>query len=157
MKNKTNIIIGIVVLLLLGTGGLVVKVLTSGGQAPKSVVKDEEVVAPLPMVDSSVVVDVVRSPTKDNTVIMKVSGLDSRMQSVAYELTYESQGLIKGVNSGSKPIDTSGKDAFDREIYFGTCSRNVCKPDVGVKKVSVVLEFTDTAGKKSQFSKDFDL
>ena len=157
MKNKTTIVIGILVLLLLGTGGLVVKVLTSGGQSPKPVTKDEEIVAPLPVVDSSVVVNVIRSPTKDNTVVMKVSGMDSRMQSVAYELTYESQGLIKGVNSGSKPIDTSAKVAFDREIYFGTCSRNVCKPDVGVKKVSVVLEFTDTAGKKSQFSKDFDL
>ena len=157
MKNKTTIVIGILVLLLLGTGGLVVKVLTSGGQSPKPVTKDEEIVAPLPVVDSSVVVNVIRSPTKDNTVVMKVSGMDSRMQSVAYELTYESQGLIKGVYSGSKPIDTSAIVAFDREIYFGTCSRNVCKPDVGVKKVSVVLEFTDTAGKKSQFSKDFDL
>lgn len=157
MKNNTTIIIVILVLLLLGTGGIVYKILTSGEQTPKPVAKEEEIVSTLPAVDSSVLVDVVRSPSKDNTVIMKVSGLASKMQSVAYELTYESQGLIKGVNSGSKPIDTSEKDAFDREIYFGTCSRNVCKPDLGVKKVSVVLEFTDASGKKSQFTKDFDL
>ena len=77
--------------------------------------------------------------------------------SVAYELSYESQGLIKGVNSGSKPIDTTDKDSFEREVYLGTCSKNDCKPDVGVTKISVVLEFTDKDGKRSQYSKDFEL
>ena len=76
---------------------------------------------------------------------------------VAYELTYESQGLVKGVNSGSKPIDVAGKDSFEREVYLGTCSRNVCKSDGGVKSVSVVLEFTGESGKKSQFSKEYPL
>jgi hypothetical protein len=79
------------------------------------------------------------------------------MVSVGYELTYESQGLIKGVDSGSSAIDVTGKDTFERDIYLGTCSRNVCKPDPGVTKVSVVLKFTDKSGQKSQFSKDYDL
>ena len=94
---------------------------------------------------------------QNNSVALTVKGLDGKFTDVAYELTYESQGLIKGVNSGNNPIDISGKSDFTREIYMGTCSRNVCKPDAGVKQVSIVLEFTGTDGQKSQFSKDYDL
>jgi hypothetical protein len=155
MKNKA-LIIGLVLVVLLGVTGFVVyKAVFSN--APKTVVKEEEVVDVLPPVDASVVVTVAKSKTADNTVAMSATGLAGKMVSVAYELTYDSQGLIKGVNSGSKPTDVTGKDTFEREIYLGTCSRNVCKPDVGVTKVSIVLEFTDKDGKKSQFTKDYDL
>jgi len=155
MKNKV-VVIGVILVILLGvTGFAVYKVLVPS--TAKTVVKEEEIVEILPPVDASVVVDVVKSKTADNTVVMTATGLAGKMISVAYELTYDSQGLIKGVNSGSKPTDVAGKDKFERDIYLGTCSRNVCKPDAGVKKVSVVLEFTDKDGKKSQFTKDYDL
>ena len=154
MKNKA-LIIGIVLVVLLGaTGFAVYKVLAPAAPTP---VKEEEIVEVLPPVDESVVVDVRKSKSADNTVVINVTGLAGKMVSVAYELTYDSNGLVKGVNSGSKPTDVTGKDTFDRDIYLGTCSRNVCKPDLGVKKVSVVLEFTDKTGKKSQFTKDYDL
>jgi hypothetical protein len=155
MKNKMGILIGVLVVLLLGTAGIVYKVLTPAKQTPK-ITPEDQIVEVLPQVDASVKVDVSKSKTADNTVVMNVTGLGGKMVSVAYELTYDSQGLIKGVNSGSKPIDTAGKDSFEREVYLGTCSRNVCKPDVGVKKVTVVLEFTDKDAKKSQFTKDYD-
>lgn len=152
-KKMTFLYVGLAVLLLV-TGVVVYKVVSGSSQAP---VVEEEPREELPPADVSILVDAKKSRTKDNTVVLTVSGLGSKYTSVGYELTYENQGLIKGVNSGSKPIDVSGKDSFDREVYLGTCSRNVCKPDLGVKKVSVALEFTDTPSKKSQFSKDFDL
>ncbi|MBU1326638.1 hypothetical protein KKB64_05460 [Patescibacteria group bacterium] len=158
MKNKMTLLyIGLVVLLIV-TGVVVYKAVF----APKlqlPVVKEEkEQVKPTPVVaDSNLVVTAKWSKAASNTVVLSVSNLNSKYQNVAYELTYDSQGLIKGVNSGSKPIDVIGKDSFQREIYLGTCSRNVCKPDLGIKQVSVVLEFTDSLGQKSQFSKDFDL
>ncbi|MBU2459752.1 hypothetical protein KKG44_01390 [Patescibacteria group bacterium] len=158
MKNKMTLLyIGLVVLLIV-TGVVVYKAVF----APKlqlPVVKEEkEQVKPTPVVaDSNLVVIAKWSKAASNTVVLSVSNLNSKYQNVAYELTYDSQGLIKGVNSGSKPIDVIGKDSFQREIYLGTCSRNVCKPDLGIKQVSVVLEFTDSLGQKSQFSKDFDL
>jgi hypothetical protein len=155
MKNKA-IIIGAILVVLLGlTGFAVYKVLVPS--APKTSVTEEEIVEILPPVDESVVVDVAKSKTADNTVIISATGLAGKMVSIAYELTYDSEGLIKGVNSGSKPIDVTGKDTFERDIYLGTCSRNVCKPDTGVEKVSLVLEFTGKDGKKSQFTKDFEL
>ena len=154
MKNKMILLyIGLATLLSI-TGFVVYRTLS----APKQpLVVEEAPKEELPPADPAIVVTATKSRTQDNAVVVKVSGLGSKYASVAYELTYESQGLIKGVNSGSKPIDVSGKDNFDREVYMGTCSRNVCKPDTGVKKVTVVLEFTDTAGKKSQFSKDFEI
>lgn len=149
--NKKLLVI-ILALLLVITGIVVYKTVFT--KEEPIVEKIEEL---LPPVEASVVVSAQKSRTKDNTVILSVSGLGGTYKSVAYEVTYESQGLIKGVNSGSKPIEVAGQNSFEREVYLGTCSRNVCKPDAGVKKVSVVLEFTDTSAKKSQFSKDFEI
>lgn len=154
MKNKmTYLYIGLAVLLIV-TGVVVYKaVAPSNESAPV----EEEVMEVLPTADASIVVGATFSKAKDNTVVLSVRALGSKYTTVGYELTYDSQGLIKGVNSGSKPIEVAGKDSFEREVYLGTCSRNVCKPDTGVSKVSVVLEFIDTEGNKTQFSKDFDL
>ncbi len=151
--NK-KLLYGLLAVLLLITGIVVYKAATSG--SPAAIVTEEPAES-LPSVASTVSVTVGKSRGKDNTVVLEVMGLGGTYASVAYELTYESQGLIKGVNSGSKPIEVGGQDGFSREVYLGTCSRNVCKPDAGVKAVSVVLEFTDSSGKKSQFSSDFDL
>lgn len=156
MKKQTVIYAGLALALCL-TGFFVYKAVSGGSSAPVAPSEEEEIVEVLPQVDASVIVDVKKSTAKDNAVVMKVTGLAGKMASVGYELTYDSEGLIKGVNSGSKPIETTGQSEFEREIYLGTCSRNVCKPDVGVTKVSIAMEFTDKDGKMSQFSKDFDL
>lgn len=155
MNKKTGLIIaGVIIVLLLVTGLVVYKAAFSTRPAP---VADDIVQQDLPAVESAIKVDLTKSKTEANTVVISVNGMGKKMVSVAYELTYDSQGLIKGVNSGSKPADVSGKDTFERPIYLGTCSRNVCKPDAGVSKVTLTLVFTDTAGKQSQFSKDYTL
>jgi hypothetical protein len=156
MKNKTTLIIGILVVLLLGTGALVFSVVSKKSATP-IVAEPTDTPEVLPTVDPSVQVSVAKSKAAANTVTISAKGLDGKIVSVGYELTYESQGLIKGVDSGSSPIDVTGKDEFSRDIYLGTCSRNVCTPDPGVTKVSIVLKFTDKSGKKSQFTKDYEL
>src|SRR5690349_11111302 len=155
MNKKIGLIIGIVALLLVVTGVVVYKAIFS--TKPASQVTEDITPESLPPVDAAVMVDLTKSPTEANTVVINVKGMGGKMSTIGYELTYESQGLIKGVNSGSKPADVAGKDTFERPIYLGTCSRNVCKADVGVSKVTLVLEFTDTTGKKSSFSKDYTL
>lgn len=110
----------------------------------------------LPEADSSISVSVKRHPTKDNTIVLTINGLGGKYVTVAYEISYESKGIVQGVTT--KPLDITGKDTFVRDdIYLGTCSKNVCTPHTGVSKVSVVLEFTDADGGKSQLSKDFDI
>jgi len=89
MKNKALIIALVLVVLLGGTGFAVYKVLVPG--TSKTVVTEEEIVEILPPVDASVIVDVVKSKTAADTVIMSATGLAGKMVSVAYELTYDSQ------------------------------------------------------------------
>ncbi len=155
MKVNTKLLYGGLALLLVVTGLIVYRIVAPS--QPPAVVEEEEIIESLPEADASLVVNLVVSKAKPNTVVLTVGNLASKYSMVGYELSYDSQGLIKGVNSGSKPIEVTGQDKFEREVYLGTCSRNVCKPDLGVKTISVVLEFTAVDGKKSQFSKEFEL
>lgn len=154
--NKWLIGGGVALLILLGiTGFTVYKVLAP--QKIAEIPKDEEIDLTIPPVDSSVTVSLEKNFTKDSTVNLVVSHLQEKMATICYELSYETQGLIQGVNCGSKPVDVSKQNDYNKEIYLGTCSKSVCRPHTGVKKISLVLEFTDTSGKKFQFTKDFDL
>jgi len=154
VAHKMKFLFGGLALLLVVTGLIVYKAVAP---AEDVVPVEEEITELVPAADPAIVVGAAFSKAKDNTVVLTVSALGAKYTTVGYELTYDSQGLIKGVNSGSKPVEVAGQDGFEREVYLGTCSRNVCKPDLGVTKVTVVMEFIDTAGQKSQFSKDFDL
>lgn len=156
MKNKMLLVSGILVLLLVATGFVLYKALIA---SPAPVANTQPVIPKpesMPAVSSSVSVDLTQS-AKPYTLMLDVKGLNGTYTTIGYEFSYVSNGLIKGVNSGSSPIDVTGKNEFTRDVYLGTCSGKDCTPDKGVNKVSVVLEFTDTSGAKSQFSKDFNL
>lgn len=152
MKNKGLLIIGIFIFVL---AVFSLKYVFIQKKQDIAVVEEEQVEELEPLA-SSVVVSAPKSKTKDNTLVLSISGMQKKYTAVAYELSYDSQGITQGVTS--KPLDVVGKDSFTRDdIYLGTCSKNVCRPHPGVKKVSLVLEFTTTSGKKAQFSRDFDL
>lgn len=155
MNKKKLIIVGVLLLSVFTIGIVTVKVLLSPKIETKVAVEENppEIVVPLAQ---SVLVNVTKSKTKDNTIVLDVSGLQGKYTSVAYELSYDSAGIVQGVTT--KPLDVAGKNSFIRDdIYLGTCSRNVCRPHPGVTKVSLALEFTTPAGTTSQFTKDFDL
>lgn len=150
--NK-KMLFGVLAVLLLGTGVLVYKVVLTPKQPP---VVEEELIETLPEADASIEVDVTRSKVKDNTIVLSVSGLGGKYSSIAYEISYDSQGVTQGVTS--RPLDVAGKDSFVRDdIYLGTCSRNVCRPHTGVTAVSLTLVLTDTSSQRSQFSKEYEL
>ena len=154
MKNKNLFIIGgVVVVIVAAVVGIMMITQPKKDVAVVMEEKTQEVIEPLA---ASVSVSLTKSKTKDNTIVMGISGMQSKYETVAYELSYDSLGIVQGVTT--KPLDVMGKDSFTRDdIYLGTCSRNVCRPHPGVKKISLVLEFTDSSGKISQFSKDYDL
>jgi len=154
MRNKNLIVISVIaVVLAVTTVGIIVMNQPKKTTAVVVEEQPQEVVEPLA---SSVAVSLTKSKVKDNTIVMGISGMQSKYKTVAYELSYDSLGIVQGVTT--KPLDVMGKDTFTRDdIYLGTCSRNVCRPHPGVKKISLVLEFTDSSGKISQFSKDYDL
>jgi flagellar basal body-associated protein FliL len=103
--KKIAIIFIVLSILLVATGFFVYKSVFTNTSKQTQKVEDEEIVEILPQVDASVLVDVKKSVTKDNTVIMKVSGMAGKMASVGYELTYDSQGLIQIFRK--KPIETT--------------------------------------------------
>lgn len=154
MKKK-KILYLVLSILLLATGFVIFKIVSK--PEPKPVVIEEIFNENLPPADASILVDLTKNPAKANSVILSVKGLDGKYKGIGYEFTYDSKDISKGVNSGNIPVDISGKSDFSKEVYLGTCSRNVCTPDPGVTSVSVVLVFTDNDDKQSQFSKDFDL
>jgi len=151
---KKNIVmlfaaIGLIGLLLVG---FVVWKNTRPEVAQEEIIEEE----PLAEADKNITAEITWSKVKDNTIVLSIGGLQKAYKSVAYEVSYETQGVVQGVTS--RPLDILGMEEFTRDdIYLGTCSRNVCKPHTGVKKVSLVLEFTNQEGKRSQLTKDFDL
>lgn len=158
MNKKLGLIIGgVIVVLLLVTGFVVYKAVFSGTPASSSPATAIVTQAPLPPASSSISVDLTKSTSAANTVDIDIKGMGGKMSGFDYELQYQSNGIEKGVTSGTTPIDVSGKDAVTREIYLGTCSKNVCTPDPNVSNLTLNLVFTDTSGKQSQFSKDYTL
>ncbi len=158
--KKVLLIVGIIAVVLAVVTGVVIKKLI-GGPAPTttdtSVIQQQGNGAVQEPLDPAIKVAAVWSTAKANTVTLSVSGMASKVSTIAYEFSYDSQGLVKGVVSGSNPISVAGQDAFSRDVYLGTCSKNDCRPDTGVNKVSVVVEFNNTDGKQSQYSGDFTL
>jgi len=102
-------------------------------------------------------VEVDLTPRSDKkAVILKISKISPEITSVDYELAYETRGgLSRGV-LGKVDIET-GQELILREILLGTCSRNVCVYDEGVKKVSLTLKFNKAGGVSSGFAKEYEL
>ncbi len=120
--------------------------------SPETVVEEEEI--ELPVVDSSVKVDLVARDDK-KAVTLKISSIPKGTESIDYELSYDtSAGLPKGALGTIRLKD--GESSVEREILLGTCSRNVCKYDEGVTKINLVLRFNHPKG-SSQFQKEYVL
>lgn len=101
-------------------------------------------------------VEVDFQPNKARTkAILTISKLkEAGVDSLEYEILYETEGLIKGVNSGSKPIMTDNAGVLEREIDFGTCSSGVCRYDKNVGKITLVIRFNTAEGSKI-FKKEY--
>ncbi len=157
--NKNTIIAAVLVIALLITGFVVYKAVTKPKAPAKTETSQDDssgVDDSLPK-NTSIDVTVEKSSSKDNTIVLTASKLDKKYTGIDYEVTYETKGTYQGVNSGSKPLDVTGQDEFTREVYLGTCSKNVCTPHTGISQVSIALELTDTDGNKTQFTKDYPL
>lgn len=89
-------------------------------------------------------------------VVLKISKVRSDVISIEYELSYEAKGgLPRGVLG--KVDVKSGQETILREILLGTCSKNVCVYDEGVKKVSLTLRFNKSSGESTGFSQEYEL
>ena len=69
----------------------------------------------------------------------------SKAKNVTYTLIYETNGKDEGV-SGS--LDSSGGDAANRELLFGTCSSGVCRYHSSISSMRFEVVSELTSGKK---------
>ena len=149
MKKQTLflIITGLTVLMI---GLLVIK----GKRGKREVSPTPTPTASLPLIDEKV--EVTLTPRYDKkAVVLRVAKIPEGVTSIDYELSYETgEGLPRGV-LGTIRLE-EGKKSVEREILLGTCSRNVCVYDTGVKKVNLVLKFNSPQG-SSQFQKEYEL
>lgn len=150
-NNKTALYVslGLLIIAILAGGFVLIKQLTKA-QPQKA---EEEIKTELPQVDASVVVDL--KPKSDNkSVILSVSNIPAGTESIEYELSYTTdKGLPKGALG---KIDLKGVSEITRDILLGTCSKNTCTYDTGVKSVSLVLRFNSVEG-TSQYTKEYSL
>lgn len=156
MKNMIIILV-VLVLVLVGSGVFAARSFLRSNSGPTPTPTPVGIQIGNVPENTEVEVTVEKSTAKENTILVKAAKLNNNYTGVAYEITYETSGSLQGVNSGTKPIDITGKSDYEKDVYLGTCSRNVCKPHTGVTSVSVVLQFINKNGQQSKVSKDFPL
>lgn len=67
------------------------------------------------------------------------------VSSFTYELSYTAEGVPQGV-AGS--ITPSGENSLERELLFGTCSRNVCRYHRNIQGMKLVVTSILNSGVK---------
>ncbi|HUQ85012.1 MAG TPA: hypothetical protein VM077_01700 [Candidatus Limnocylindrales bacterium] len=96
--------------------------------------------------------------------ITKLNGI----KSLEYELTYEADSTAQEQGEGGEPRVQrgitgdakveSGKSTYESEwLDLGSCSKNVCRYDSGVKSVSLTLKLNKDGGKILQSEKTLKL
>ncbi len=67
----------------------------------------------------------------------------SRVKRIEYTLSYTANGISQGVMGSFAPADQSSDS---RNLYFGTCSKGVCTPHVGIQNATLTVTTTTTSG-----------
>ncbi|OGG11902.1 hypothetical protein A2Z00_00925 [Candidatus Gottesmanbacteria bacterium RBG_13_45_10] len=62
---------------------------------------------------------------------------------IDYVLSYDANGIKQGVVGAFVP---SGQSTDSRNLYFGTCSRNVCTPHYGISRATLTITTTLSSG-----------
>ncbi len=160
-KRNNQIITGVVVVLLLISGFLIF------GRKAKTVQQDttqDQTVQKLSAEDLGLII----TPKPDKKAIKFSISKASDIKSIEYELTYEADSTAQEISEGGEArvqrgitgdakID-SGKGSYESEwLDLGSCSKNICRYDTGVKSVSLTLKIVKQDGKVYQSEKSLDL
>ncbi|HSW48250.1 MAG TPA: hypothetical protein VLG67_04170 [Candidatus Saccharimonadales bacterium] len=160
-KRNNQIITGVVVVLLLISGFLIF------GKKSKTVQQDttqDQTVQKLSAEDLGLII----TPKPDKKAIKFSISKASDIKSIEYELTYEADSTAQEISEGGEArvqrgitgdakID-SGKGSYESEwLDLGSCSKNICRYDTGVKSVSLTLKIVKQDGKVYQSEKSLDL
>lgn len=151
MQNK-KVLIAVVALVALLLGGGVFVLGNRGTEEPEQVESlDEEVVEVSP--DE---IGLKMEATPDNQSVRFMIGKAEGFENLEYELMYEADAEtpdaeISRVQRGVSGTDTiNGSTYTSEDLYLGSCSRNVCRPDKGINEVNLLLILQKNDGKTYQ-------
>lgn len=151
---KKNVVVVIIILILLVLGGWMV-FFRNNKQSTELIPEPTSAQSFLPIGDDVQVDFKPNSARTKATLSIRVSN-GAGVNSLEYEVLYETDGLVKGVNSGSTPIEIDPKTGkVERELDFGTCSSGVCRYDKNVGTITLIVRFDTTSGNKI-FKKEYN-
>lgn len=67
----------------------------------------------------------------------------NKVKRIEYTLSYTANGISQGVMGSFIP---NGQSSGNRDLYFGTCSKGVCTPHIGIENASLIVTTTLTNG-----------
>jgi hypothetical protein len=106
------------------------------------------------------------SASPDNKKVKFSIAHTSGIKSVSYEITYEAESTVaereegadarvqRGITGDAK---ITGGSYTSEWLDLGSCSRNVCKYDVGVTEIQLILKITKTDGKVYEVEQSLSL
>jgi preprotein translocase subunit SecF len=150
-KNKNMVIVATVVIVIL-VGAVIFMSSNKGAEQKTNTAMEEPTEAPIPTVDSSVIVEV--NPImggKEVDVVVK--NAPSGTESIDVELSYNTKD--KGLQGAIGTI-TVEKNAGSKKITLGTCSSGTCVYHQVDGEVKVDLKFNGSYGEQL-FTKNYKL
>jgi hypothetical protein len=87
---------------------------------------------------SAAIYSVAKLSRPTNSVVATFPSMNS-VKSISYILSYKSNGMEQGAVGTVLP---SGSSTESRDLYFGTCSKGVCTPHMGISNASLLIETT---------------
>lgn len=152
-KRNNQIAIGVVVLVIIGLLGFYF-VSSASKAKPEAQQSVEASVQNLTPADIGLKMEATPDKKKVKFSIAKASDI----KSIEYQLTYEADSTAEEKNEGGEDrvqrgitgesAIKSGESSFQSDdLDLGSCSKNVCRYDTGVKSVNITLKITKNDGK----------
>lgn len=139
------IVVGIVILLVFAQSR---RQTPPAQEKTSSLVESQKDLKPIPTVGPSVKVTL-ESVQKGKEAKLVVDGVPGGTDSIEYELTYSTREQeSEGIFSTARPAkgESAFPTKFERQVTFGTCSRNVCRYHVITSDITIRLKFEGTYG-----------
>jgi len=155
MKKTTILIIIILIVMLIAGGFIFSKTLSNKGpKATPTPTPKENIIETIP--NDSLNIKLEPRYDKKAVTIITEGLLEKGFKEFEYEISYDTEdGLTQG--SFSREPITITNNPFEREILLGTCSKNVCKYDKGVKNIKLTFRLKDNGGKTKIWEKEFNI
>lgn len=165
-KNKTVIIVlGVIVGLGILAGGYAIFASRANSQSQNDDQSmNEQVVQKIKPEEVGLTIEATPDKKKVKFAVAKANGI----KSMEYQLTYEADSTAaeqseggdarvqRGITGQATIKDDESSYASDL-LDLGSCSKNVCRYDTGVKSVTLTLKITKDDGKVYEVDKTLDL